>query len=319
MNKKDNYEQTMKTLVVAAIFFVILVAIYSIAISTSNELLLIVTAVITSVIILFNLILVSKNKKKTNNMRKMILKNNIGSSNLNPIEIYLVDKIWYHKKGKLSYRQIYSALLYNISEGNIVYNGSKLGIKNNFKFDNLSEIDRFTLEIAFLDAIEFKKNDKLKDEILLKLQKEDLFLTMEDIKRNIDNNCKNRSAFYDLLSVIKSKYFVDIEGGNEAVLTIFSWICVILEVVLGISYINDGSILGFYLPISLAFILTFLTTSKYRERVVLKTDKKEEISDILNYIRSFDDNSSNNIDKIYLYALNRLKDTDNIFKIFFIE
>lgn len=319
MNKKDNYEQTIKVMIAVIAFFVILVTIYSVTIKTNNEILLILTATITIIIIIFNLLLVSKNKNKTNNMRKMILKKDIDSININPLAIYLIDKIWYHKKGKLTYRQIYSGLIYNISEGRIVYDDSKMKINDNFKLSELSKIDRFTIELAFFEATEFKQNDKLKDEKLTKMQIDNISLPIIDIKKNIEDNCKNRAAFYDIFSIIKSEYFVDIEGGNEAILTIFSWICIILEVALGISCMKVGSILGFYLPISLAFALTFVITSKYRERVVLKTDKKEDISDILNYIRNLDNNSSNNMDKTYLYALNRLNDTDKIVKIFFIE
>jgi hypothetical protein len=319
MNKNDNYIKTLKVLLLSVAFFLVVVALYGAAIKTKNEILLIAIACITGIIILINLFLVLKNKNKTNDMRKIITKKETDSVSINPLGLYLIDMVWYHKKGNLSYRQLYAALLYNVAEERIIYSDKKMKLDRNLNLKELSFLDRFTVEMAFLNSIEFKQNDTLKEEKLRGLMKDDLYLPLDDIKDNIIENCKNRAAFYDVSANVKETYFVNIEGSNEAILTILSWICIILGFVLGISATNEGTILGFYVPISLSLVLTFLLTSKYRERVVLKMDKKEEIIDILNYIKYIENNEIDNLDKIYLYALNKVEDKDGLVKIFFIE
>lgn len=316
MNKKENSNNVYKIAIINIAFFIITIAVYGTAINTNNHLLLLITAFFAIVLIILNLLWVFKNKKKTNEMRKLILKKDITNLEYNPLEVFLIDKIWYHRKALLTHKQIYSALLYEISLGNLIYENSKIKINKEIEFLNILKIDRISIEIAFLNSTEIKQNDQLKLEKLEKLQKEEHYLTLDDIRKNINDNCKNRSLFYDLIKDIKKEYFVDIENDSSAILTMITWLCIILEFAIGVKYVNDATVLNFYLPISLAIILCILITSKYRERVILKDDKKEEITKILNYIKYIETNKDKKIDKIYLYGLNKLDENDEIVKIF---
>lgn len=316
MNKRESSDNTIKLMMLGIIFFIILVIIYTATIKNSSEILLIITALYALLLVGLNLIWVLKNKTKTNEMRRLILKEEINTIKKNPLEVYLIDKIWYHNKGSITYKQLYSSLLYEISEDFLIYQDSNILINENLNINNLSKINRLTLEMAFLNSVELKQPDKLKYEKIEKMQKDKISISIQDIKKNINENCKNRSIFYNMLADIKQEYFVDIENNNSALLTIFTWLCIIMEFLIGINFVNSANILNFYLPISLALILCILVTNKYRERVVLKLDKKDEISKILNYIRNIEKEEKNNIDRIFLYGLNKLDANNDVAKIF---
>jgi len=307
-------DKVTRTTIFGVMFIIVLVSFYAMAISSKDEIMIIITMVFAGFLLLLNIGFMIKNSNKTRLMKKKIMKKEVLTMNHHPLEVFLINKIWHHKKDLLSTRQIHAGLLYSIKKQELIY--SEKGLKINADVAQLSEYSRKVIEMAFLNEIECKQSAGMKSDRLNKIKAENKFTEIAELKTNMKNNCKNRNILFEMIDVVKGKYFTNIEGNGAAFLMILTVFTAILEFVLAVAFVEDTKVEVFYISVSLSIVLIGTITSKYRERVTLQENKIEEISNILNYIDGISKSETNEIDQIYLYSLNKLVKIEEITKNF---
>lgn len=285
------------------IYAIAILVVFISAANTNKESLLIIVSGLIGFLVLLNFIYVIVNISRVKSVK--LTRNGTVSTNLHPLELYLVDCIWNNKKKKFYRRQIYGSLLYEIECGNLIYTGGGIKISPDVNIEKLSVYTMITLEMSLLDRIGCRKVRRLKIHDLKELQKDDAAVIMEDLIKNIDSNCQDVDLFNEQMNIIKKEYFKEIEGKKTVYLSLVSWLCVFVSPIFMIKNINNGDILNLYLPVGLAVILVATLTSKYRERVVIKKTKKEFISEVLNYIEYLNTAKNNKIDEIYGHCLEK--------------
>jgi hypothetical protein len=306
----------MGLLVYKLFMFVYLVAIFVVfimATKMNNDAILISASVLIGFLILMNLIHILINFKRVHSVK--LINNNISSTNLHPLELYIIDCIWNNKKKKFNKRQAYGAILYEIENGNLIYTGTGIKISPNVDIANLPIYSLITMEMSLLNRIGCRKTRRLKIHDLKEIQKDDATVIMEDLLSNIDGNCQDVEIFSEQMNLIKKQHFREIESKKTVYLTLVSWICVFASLIFMVKNINDGNVLNLYLPVGLAVILAATLTSKYRERVVIQRDDREFISDALNYMENLKRLENTRINEIYSYSIG-IKDSQlvSIFK-----
>ena len=307
-------DRVTKTTIFGVMFIIVLVSFYAMAISSMDEILVLITTILASFLLLLNIGLMFKNNAKTKLMQKKIIKYDVVEVDNHPLEVFVINKIWYHKKDLLTPRQIYAGLLYSIKKQELIL--SDKGIKINSNIERLPEYSRKVIEIAFLNPIECKQSEKLKLDRLNKIKTDNYFIETDELKKNIGENCKNRNLLFLMIDDVKEKYFTNIEGNNAAFLTILTVFVAILEFVLAIAFVQEATPENFYVPLTLSILLVGTVTNQYRERVTFQENKINDISKIINYISYIGNSEVNEIDQIYLYSLNRLVNHKEISKTF---
>lgn len=295
------------------VYAVAVFAVFIIATKNNSDVMLIISSCLIGFLVLLNLLYIFINVKRVSSFK--ILNNKVTSTNLHPLELYIIDCIWNNKKKKFNKRQIYGAILYEMECGNLIYNGNGIKISPNVDIDKLSIYSLMTFEMSLLNRIGCRKVRRLKISDLKELQRDDAAVIMEDLLSNVDGNCQDTDLFLERMNVIKEKSFREIEGKRTVFLSLTSWITVFASLIFMIKNINDGNMLNLYLPVILSVALAFTLTSKYRERVVIQKDDKEFISNTLNYIEYLKNPENNKTNEIYGYCLGkRESNLINIFK-----
>ena len=304
---------SLKYKIVAMIYLVVLLVLVIGAVKTENQMLLISSSIAISILILLNLRYIVINKKMVSAMK--ISEQVVTETNLHPLELYIIDRVWYHKKKKFTKASLYASLLYEIEKGNLELNEKGLKISSNINLEELPSYSLKTLEMTLLEKIDCRKNDKLKRTKLKSLQEEQTLVVIEDVNLNISENSVDADNFYKKMIETKSKYFEDIESSKTVPLTLVSWACTLISLLFVFAFYNKATLLNFYLPIVLVVLLVATITSKYRERVIIKKDAKEFINIALNYINYLKNPERNRINEIYAYCLEKSKD-NGIIRIF---
>lgn len=316
MNKngrEDNRLLSTKYTILFLAYLIIFASLIMGVTKTENQNLLIATSSAILILVLLNLSQIIKNKRKINSI-KMYSKL-VTETDIHPLELYAINCVWYHRKNKFNKQQIYAAVLYEIEKGNLELTDKGVKISSSINLDELSLYSLKAMEMSLLEQIDCRKIRRLKMSKLKKLQAENVSIVMEDFNSNIAINCTDTDNFYEIMNDVKEKYFEEIESSVTAPLTLVSWICVLFSIILVLAFYNKATVLNFYLPVGLVVLLVATTTSKYRERVVIKSGKKEFINDSLNYINYLKNSDENKINKIYAYCLEKTNDI-SIIKIF---
>lgn len=285
------------------IYAVAILGVFICANKTDNELLLIVSSCLIGFLVIINLGYIIINKKRVSSVK--LLNNRVTTTELHPLKLYIIDCLWNNRKKRFNKRQIYGAILYEIEQGNLVYTGSGIKLSSNINIDNLSVYSLITMEMSLLDRIGCRKARRLKMRDLKEIQKEDSSIIMEDLLKNINDNCQDVDLFNEQMNIIKAKHFREIEGKKSIYLSLVSWLCVISSLIFMTNNFKDGNVLNLYLPVVLAVFLAATLTSKYRERVVIQKDDKEYISNALNYIDYLTTAENTRVNEIYGYCLGK--------------
>jgi len=294
-------------------YLVVFIALVIASIVTKDEILLISTSVALAILVLLNLRYIIINQKKIRSIN--FHDNEVTKSDLHPLELYLIDCIWNHKKKRFNKNQIYGAVLYELEVGHLVQIDKGITISKDIDLEKISIYSLITIEMALLENIDCRKNKKLKLDILKKIQKENILILTENFHSNISDNCLDRNLFYEQVEDMKKMYFNNIEDENAVYLTIVSWVSVILSSAFIIMFYNEASLFNFYLPICLAVLLVGTITSNYRERVTIKNNYNNFINESLNYINYLKNYKKSRINDIYAYCLgiNKNKNIINVF------
>ena len=310
VKEADIEVKLIKYRILTIAFLIVMFALVMCSIKTENELLLIVYSILIAFLVLLNLRYVIINKKMVNSVK--IYKKAVRETMLHPLELYVLDRTWYHKKKNFSKNQIYAAVLYEIESGNLELTDKGIKISSKINLEELPKYSLVTLEMSLLDRIDCRKIRRLKISKLKELQSEKISLVIEDIKSNVSDNCLDKDIFYELMSEMKSKYFKEVESATVVYLTIISWICVFLTTIFAFAFYNKETLLNFYLPISLVVLLVATITSKYRERVIVQDNDRTLVFDSLNYISYLKNAERNKINDIYAYCLEKNMDIQTI-------
>lgn len=311
--KTDTSVVSLKYKIVAMIYLVVLFVLIVSSVKTENQTLLILSSIAISILILLNLRYIFINKKMVSTMK--ISNQVVTETNIHPLELYIIERVWYHKKKKFTKDPIYASLLYEIGKGNLELTEKGVKISSKISLEELSSYSLKTFEMTLLEKVDCRKSDKLKRAKLKGMQEEQFLVAIEDINLNISENSVDTDNFYKKMMEIKSKYFEDIESSKSVPLTIVSWACTLMSLLFVFTFYNRATLLNFYLPIVLVVLLVATITSKYRERVIIKKDAKEFINNALNYINYLENPERNKINEIYAYCLDKSKD-NSIIRIF---
>ncbi len=321
MKEKGNNEKSIVSLVIAGILLVLLVIFYYIVISNKKELTQIIALVITGLFLLANIYYIVKNNNIMKKSKKMVKKVKPSLPSQNPLEVYLISSIWKHQKITIGKGQISSALLYEISEENILFDKETLSISPKLDLDNLSFIESYLLETVFLDSVSNQQSKNQKLMKLKKMQKEKTALPLVSISENITKNIRNKDAVHSLTLKITDYYFETVENDFTALLTILSVGIAFFNLVEAITFMSTPTVINFYVPVVFALLLVATITSKSRERVLLKENQVEEITKVLNYISSLSTKEITASDKVYLCSLglSSKEEREQIINLFCIE
>ena len=314
-NKKetDIEVKSIKYRILTIAFLIVICALMISAAKTENEILLISSSCIIGVLILLNLRYVIVNSKMVSSVK--VLKKDIVSTNLHPLELYILDCVWYHKKKRFSKEQIYASVLYEIENGVLIQTEKGIKISNKIDLKEMSIYSLKALEMSLLEKIDCRKIDRLKMAKLKTLQDDEISIVIDDLNSNIVDNCMDKENFYTLLNIMKEEHFVEIESSMTVYLTIASWACAVLTIPFVFAFFDKATFLNLYLPIGLVVVLIATITSNYRERVMIKEDSKNYLFDNLNYIHYLNVPRDNKKDIIYSYCLGK-NDGSSINKLF---
>lgn len=307
VEETDIEVKLIKYRILTIAFLIVLIILMMSAVKTENEILLISSSVAIGILFLLNLRYVIINKKKVDSIR--VYEKEVRCTDLHPLELYMLDRIWYHKKKKFSREQLYAAVLYEIEEGNLLLTDKGIKISPKIDLEQLSPYSSVTLEMSLLERIDCRKIKRLKLNKLKSIQEEQIAIVIDDINSNIKENCLDKELFYELMTDMKNNYFEEIETKTTVYLTISSWICAIATIPFVFAFQEKATILNFYLPIGLAVLLVATITSKYRERVTIKEGNKSFVFDTLNYIKYLSNPEKNKTNEIYAYCLEKNTDT----------
>lgn len=306
MKEKGNSTKSNRNLGIAIILLVLLVILYYVLISSGSYLLELIGLVVTGFFLLGNIYYIIKNKSIMKKSKKMVKKVSGASTSKNPLEVYLISAIWNHQKITVGEGQIAASLLYEISEENISFADNQFVISSKIDLSSISESQMYLFETVFLDATSNQQNVESRLKKLEKMQQEKTLVPLVLIAENIKNNIRNKDRVHSLTITVRDKYFDAVENEFTALLTILSIGIAFLNLIEAITFMKVATLENFYIPVVLAFLLVFTITSKYRERVLLKKDKIEEITQVLNYIHFLSEKEIKASDKVYLCSLGLL-------------
>lgn len=306
-NEKDIEVVAIKYKILAGAYLVVLAVLVGATVKTESDNLLIASSVMMGILFLLNLRMVLINSRKVKSMN--IYKKDVVSTDLHPLELYMIDSIWHHKKKKFSKRQIYAALLYEIELNNLEYTDKGIGISPNVRLEQLSVYSLITMEMVLFNKVDCRKIRRLKVAKLRNIQAEGISIVMDDVKANIASNCSDTHLYYEQTIDMKNKYFEDIESKATVFLTIISWISVLLTVLIVIHFCNQATIINFYIPTTIAVLLVATLTSKNRERVIIKESARLLVIDALNYIEYLSRAEETRINQLYAYCLEKSNDS----------
>ena len=221
-NKKetDMEFKSIKYRILTIAFLMVMCALMISAAKTGNELLLILSSCVIGILILLNLRYVIINNKMVSSVK--VLKKNITGTNLHPLELYILDCVWYHKKKKFSKEQIYASVLYEIENDVLIQTEKGIKISNKIDLNKLSIYSLATLEMSLLEKMDCRKIDRLKLAKLKSLQKDEISVVIDDLNCNVVDNCMDKEIFYTLMNIMKEEHFIEIESNMTLYLTIIS-------------------------------------------------------------------------------------------------
>ncbi len=237
----------------------------------------------TGFFVLWNFYYLMKNKKIMTRMKKAIPKRKIDCISLNPIDASVIYTSWYHKQLAMGKREISILLDYLVSKGYMIEEEEEYSISPSLSLPSLGESDRYLLKLFFLKPSFFHQKEELRMEKLEKFQKGGK-LPIEEILRYSIENTRDNSSFRELVQSIKGDYFIGVENATSAFVTMASMIFAFFNLFLALSFLKEPTLWTFYLPVVGAVLLVLGITSKYRERVILRSDKKESVIETLNYL-----------------------------------
>lgn len=312
--KKDHYGRWIASIV----FVLFLVTLYSFIIKTNNLILEGIGLGITLLLIFINLFYIIKSKLAIRKSSKMIRKEAVEEVTVSPLEAYFIHTLWYHKKNNIGEKQIVSELFYEMEKETIFFDGETLELNDKVDLEKLDAFEFHFLCGLFLSLTEFQQKEEMRIKKMKKYQKEKVSFPMAKIKEQALENLSNRNTEYEWIEQVREKYFLPLETPNSAFFTIISAFLILLNVMSAFTFIRqNGNLWNFYLPMIGAFLLALGITSSFRERVLLKEDQKEAVSQVLNYLKNLKTDFSSK-DVLYLQAIGSVVDKKRM-KIFQIE
>lgn len=292
------------------VYFLIYICLCFMASKSTNDVYAIVVNILLLLLIIFNLKYVILNYSKFKLTK--IYNKNLDEIDIHPLELYLINSVWYHKKQSIGSKQIQGAVLYEIEKGNLILEDDKINISPKVNLDKVPEYTLLTFSLALLKKTDARKIAKYKKTIFLNQQKKGI--SLKKMNNNIKQNCADLDLYYKLTDEIKEKYFDNIESYNTVYLTVASWLTIFVTAVLVYFSFVKPTILNFFLPAGFATLLLATLTSKYRERVTIKPGFHDKICDTLNYISYLKRKDKSKINDIYAYTLNKpCKEIGSIF------
>lgn len=321
MKEKGNNEKNIGSLVIAVILLILIVIFYYVLISSKNEILELVAIGISSFFLLANIYYIIKNQSIMKKSKKMVKKINLENISKNPLEVYLISAIWNHRKITIGDGQVASSLLYEISEEHVVFDNEQFSISSDLDIEKLSKCQKYIFYTVFLDSISNQQNEETKLNKIRKMQKEKTLVPLVVASENIKSNLHNRDNVHNLTIQVRDEYFETVENDFTALLSLLTIGVALLNLIEAITFMKVAAIENFYIPVILAFLLVFTITSKSRERVLLKEEKVEEITRVLNYIHLLSKNLGKAKDKVYLCSLGLLskEEREQMISLFQIE
>ncbi len=314
MKKETDVEiKNIKYGILSFFSLIIIVALVIAALTTKNDKVLLAVSGVMVLLILLNLKYIFINKKK--HAAVHLIKREVTSTDIHPLELYIINTIWCHRKKRINREQIYASLLYELLQKHIIVDEKGVKIPNDVNLDNVSIYTLMTYEMALLDKIDCRKIRRLKIAKLKSLQSEEVAITLEDLNNNIVENCSDTHLFYERMTEMNEQYFESIESFSTVYLTLISWFMVIISTLFLFTFFENATIINFFLPLSLTVILVATLTSKNRERVTIKTEQLYFISNALNYINYLENSEKSRVNDIYAYCLGKTNDNKYI-KIF---
>lgn len=292
-------------------------SLYALTISDEKEILIIGTSVFSGFLVLVNFIIIFKNMSVVNKNKRKLSNKEVKKINIHPLELFLINRAWKHSKELLKDFHIYAGVRYELEKGHIVVVNNSIMIEEE---TDLSKLDKYSLkiiEMAMLDSTEYMQLSSMRLTKLNKLKKDKQVVTIDEIKNNIKENCKNRNILTKLSEEVKIEYFDNDEGSFGAAIMLLTGFTAILSFVMAISFIQSDDILKFYLPLTAAVILIGTITSGFRDRAAIKEDKIHDMSIVINYIKSMNSLDNNAYNEINKYVLGLLPENNDIVKIFY--